>query len=70
MSHTIQLSDAQLRELDMLLQRELRESRDELRHTWDGEYKKQVRRHIEVIEQMIRDVEASRHGADHDVMAG
>ena len=70
MSHTIELSDKQLNELNTLLQRELRESRDELRHTWDAEYKQRVRGHIQLIEQMIRDVEACTHGADHDVMAG
>ena len=70
MSHMIELSDRQFDELNTLLQRELRESKDELRHTWDADYKQRVRRHIAMIEQMIRDVAASACGADHDVVAG
>jgi len=69
MSHTIELSDEQLEELAMMLRRELRESKGELRHTWDAHYKQRVRRHIDLIERTVRDFDLLRHSNAPDSIA-
>ena len=60
MSYKMELADEELDELDAILRRELRESRGELRHTWDANYKDRVRHHIEMVEHMIQTAETVR----------
>ena len=69
MSYTLEFSDDQLEELDLILRRELRESRGELRHTWDSGYKDRVRRHIELVESLVENVQAHRGSREHDVVS-
>ena len=69
MSYRIELADEEMEELDMILRRELRESKGELRHTWDASYKDRVRHHIEVVEHMIQTAEAAR-GSKAEHVAG
>ena len=69
MSYTLELSREQLEELDTVLRRELRESKGELRHTWDADYKQRVRRHIELVESMVQDVEGRMQNGAPGAMA-
>ena len=69
MVYTLELSLEQLEELGSMLRRELRESKGELRHTWDADYKQRVRRHIELVEGMVQDIEGRMQSGAHDTMA-
>ena len=57
----IDFDEEELDELDRILVRELTDSRSELRHTWDANYKERVRHHIDLVEHMIRTTESADH---------
>ena len=57
----IDFDEEELDELDRILVRELTDSRAELRHTWNANYKERVRHHIELVEHMIRTTESAHH---------
>jgi len=61
----IDFDEEELEELDSILSRELTESRSELRHTWDANYRERVRHHIELVEHMIRTTEHAHHSQEH-----
>ncbi len=63
----IDFEEEELDELDRILSRELRDSRAELRRTWDANYKQRVRHHIELVEHMIRTTESAHHPQEHSV---
>ncbi len=53
MTHEFVLSDDELRAVFWALERELENSRVELRHTRNLSYREDVKRHIEVLEHLL-----------------
>ena len=53
MTHQIRLSDEEFDEFDLILRQELRSTKTELRRTRNPDYRVEVRRRMELIEQIL-----------------
>lgn len=60
MQHTMVISEEELDVLNDMLHAELAESRTELRHTDDRDYREKIQRRIQTLERFLQKVDVTR----------